>query len=94
VAYDIRSPRRLAWVAKALTEAGYRQQYSVFAADLTEPARARLVARLRKLVDLPKMTCGSTWFRISRAAAGHVKSMAKFLESCLATICKSCRIWG
>ena len=51
VAYDIRSPRRLARVAKALTEAGYRQQYSVFAVDFTEPARARLVARLRQLID-------------------------------------------
>ncbi|WP_315783305.1 MULTISPECIES: CRISPR-associated endonuclease Cas2 [unclassified Bradyrhizobium] len=51
IAYDVRSPRRLARVARALTECGHRQQYSVFAADLTEPARAQLMARLRKLID-------------------------------------------
>jgi len=51
VAYDIRHPRRLARVARALTDAGYRMQYSVFALDLTEPALARLVERLRQLID-------------------------------------------
>jgi CRISPR-associated protein Cas2 len=50
VAYDVRAPRRLARVHRALSQAGYWLQYSVFAVDLTDRERQRLVARLRRLV--------------------------------------------
>ncbi len=51
VAYDIRTPRRLARVCKALSAVGYRLQYSVFAVDLEDHERQALVARLRRLID-------------------------------------------
>jgi CRISPR-associated protein Cas2 len=51
IAYDIRSPRRLVRVHKALSRVGYHMQYSVFAADLAEWERIKLVARLRRLIS-------------------------------------------
>src|SRR5436853_64939 len=51
VAYDIRAPRRLQRVHKALSKVGYALQYSVFAVDLADWERLRLVARLRRLID-------------------------------------------
>jgi CRISPR-associated endonuclease Cas2 len=51
VAYDIRAPRRLARVHRALSEAGYWLQYSVFAVDLTDRERVQLMARLRRLIN-------------------------------------------
>lgn len=50
VAYDIRAPRRLVRVHKALSKVGYHLQYSVFAVDLDDWERTRLVARLRRLI--------------------------------------------
>ncbi|MCZ7659386.1 MAG: CRISPR-associated endonuclease Cas1 [Xanthobacteraceae bacterium] len=52
VAYDVRAPRRLARVHRALSGVGHHLQYSVFAVDLDEPGRERLVARLARLVDV------------------------------------------
>jgi CRISPR-associated protein Cas2 len=51
VAYDIRTPRRLRRVHRALSKVGYALQYSVFAVDLDDRGRERLVARLRRLID-------------------------------------------
>ena len=51
IAYDIRSPRRLQRVHKALGKVGYAVQYSVFAADLADWQRLRLAARLRRLIN-------------------------------------------
>jgi CRISPR-associated endonuclease Cas2 len=51
IAYDIRGPRRLMRVYKALSEVGYRIQYSVFAVDLDDRARARLADQVRRLID-------------------------------------------
>ncbi len=45
------APRRLARVHRALCEAGYWLQYSVFAVDLSDRERLQLVARLRRLVN-------------------------------------------
>ena len=38
-------------MCKALTAAGYRLQYSVFAVDLDDDARRDLAARLGRLID-------------------------------------------
>jgi CRISPR-associated protein Cas2 len=51
VAYDIRAPRRLQRVHKALSKVGYSLQYSVFSVDLEDWERPKLVARLRRLID-------------------------------------------
>jgi CRISPR-associated protein Cas2 len=51
VTYDIRAPRRLQRVHRALSKVGYALQYSVFAVDLRDLERARLVGRLRRLID-------------------------------------------
>jgi CRISPR-associated protein Cas2 len=51
LAYDIRAPSRLRRVHKALCEVGFHLQYSVFAVDLDERERERLMERLRRLVD-------------------------------------------
>jgi CRISPR-associated protein Cas2 len=51
VAYDIRAPRRLQRVHKALSKVGYSLQYSVFSVDLEEWERPTLVAKLRRLID-------------------------------------------
>ncbi|KAA5598208.1 CRISPR-associated endonuclease Cas2 [Blastochloris sulfoviridis] len=92
VAYDIRSPRRLARVAKVLSEIGFRLQYSVFAADLTEPARGQLIARLRKLIDpaeddvriylVPEAPSGA-WF--GSVPGGDVMSVSGAPAATLAT---------
>jgi CRISPR-associated protein Cas2 len=51
VAYDIRAPRRLQRVHKALSKVGYSLQDSVFSADLEDCERPKLVTRLRRLID-------------------------------------------
>jgi CRISPR-associated protein Cas2 len=51
VAYDIRAPRRLARVHRALSKVGYRLQYSVFAVDLDDRGLEQLAARLRRLIS-------------------------------------------
>jgi CRISPR-associated protein Cas2 len=51
VAYDIRAPRRLARVHRALSEMGHHLQYSVFAVDLVDWERQKLAVRLRRLID-------------------------------------------
>lgn len=51
IAYDICDPRRLARVANELERTGYRLQFSVFTADLSEKERRALVERLRNLVN-------------------------------------------
>lgn len=51
VAYDVRAPARLQRVHRAMSKVGYAMQYSVFAADLWDPQRGRLSARLRRLID-------------------------------------------
>lgn len=51
VAYDVRAPRRLQRVHKALSEVGFALQYSVFAVDLEDWERSNLIAGLRGLID-------------------------------------------
>lgn len=43
--------RRLRRVHKVLSKVGYALQYSIFAADLANWERTRLVGRLRRLID-------------------------------------------
>lgn len=51
VAYDIRQPRRLVRVHRALTRLGHPLQYSVFAADFTPGEKAAALATLSGLID-------------------------------------------
>jgi CRISPR-associated protein Cas2 len=51
VAYDIRAPRRLQRVHRAMTRLGHPLQYSVFAADFTPAEKAAALRRLGKLID-------------------------------------------
>lgn len=51
VTYDVRSPRRLQRVHRALSKVGYSLQYSVFAVDLEDWERAKLLGRLRRLIQ-------------------------------------------
>jgi CRISPR-associated protein Cas2 len=50
VAYDVRAPRRLVRVHRALTRLGYPLQYSVFAADFTPAEKAEALEALRRLL--------------------------------------------
>ncbi len=52
VAYDVRSPRRLARVRKALRAWSNQGQKSVFECFLTPGERVRLTQELRELLDL------------------------------------------
>ncbi len=50
VAYDIRDPRRLLRVHRAMTGLGHPLQYSVFAADLNPGEKAEAIATLTRLI--------------------------------------------
>ncbi len=51
VAYDIRNSKRLRKVHKRLAAEGHALQYSLFALELTEAEKARLLADLRALTQ-------------------------------------------
>ena len=51
IAYDIRSNRRRAQVARRLERAGLRVQKSVFVAELSQPDLRDLVRQLGALID-------------------------------------------
>ncbi|GAB4315496.1 MAG: hypothetical protein Kow0059_07600 [Candidatus Sumerlaeia bacterium] len=51
VCYDIREPKRLAAVAKAMKDFGTRLQFSVFHCELSDLDLVRLRERLRSLID-------------------------------------------
>ena len=51
IAYDISAPGRLVRVHKYLSKRAFALQYSVFAADLTDKALAKLLKDVTKLIN-------------------------------------------
>lgn len=51
IAYDIADPRRLARVARAVSRAALRIQYSVYIGQLAPAALRKLVAELDAIID-------------------------------------------
>jgi len=51
VAYDVRSPKRLAKVAKICKDYGFRVEYSVFECDLSPDNLEEMMSDLKRVMD-------------------------------------------
>jgi len=76
VAYDIRSPKRLAKVARVMKNYGTRVQKSVFECDLDEKLYAEMKRKIQKALDLRMDSvryyalCERCWPRLELSGPG------------------------